>query len=151
MFRSTNFIDPSTSFDRWLWSFHQEYPRVLQTNSIRWKHSADCKLSNSSCYFSLIIHVVISSSWTPSTVTRTRHSPNLWLRVSSWRKFDYKNLHFLEISSDFLYVKRSTVCFGNCRIVFFIAVSLTAAVFISERKEGLLDRSYVAGNMRIYS
>jgi hypothetical protein len=30
-------------------------------------------------------------------------------------------------------------------IVYFIAVALTAGVFISERKEGLLDRSLVAG------
>ena len=31
------------------------------------------------------------------------------------------------------------------RIVYFIAVALTAAVFINERKQGLLDRSLVAG------
>ena len=43
------------------------------------------------------------------------------------------------------------VCFDNCRIVFFTAMLLTAAVFVSERKQGLLDRSFVAGNMRIYS
>jgi hypothetical protein len=32
-----------------------------------------------------------------------------------------------------------------CSIVYFIAVALTAAVFINERKSGLLDRSIVAG------
>lgn len=31
------------------------------------------------------------------------------------------------------------------RIVYFIAVALTAAVLINERKQGLLDRSIVAG------
>lgn len=30
-------------------------------------------------------------------------------------------------------------------IVYFIAVALTGAVFINERKQGLLDRSIVAG------
>lgn len=35
--------------------------------------------------------------------------------------------------------------FSSSRIVYFIAVALTAGVFISERKEGLLDRSLVAG------
>jgi hypothetical protein len=35
--------------------------------------------------------------------------------------------------------------------VFFIAVSLTAAVFISERNQGLLKRSFLASKMRIYS
>ena len=31
------------------------------------------------------------------------------------------------------------------RIVYFMAVSLTAGVFINERKQGLLDRCLVAG------
>ena len=31
--------------------------------------------------------------------------------------------------------------------MYFIAVALTAGVFISERKEGLLDRSLVAGTL----
>lgn len=31
------------------------------------------------------------------------------------------------------------------RIVYFMAVSLTAGVFVSEKKQGLLDRSLVAG------
>lgn len=38
--------------------------------------------------------------------------------------------------------------FAN-RIVYFIAVALTAAVFINERKSGLLDRSIVAGKDNI--
>ena len=33
----------------------------------------------------------------------------------------------------------------NFSILYFIAVALTAAVFINERKQGLLDRSLVAG------
>ena len=35
--------------------------------------------------------------------------------------------------------------FSHCSLVYFIAVALTAAVFIGERKQGLLDRSLVAG------
>ena len=36
------------------------------------------------------------------------------------------------------------ICFFS-RIVYFMAVSLTAGVFVAERKHGLLDRSLVAG------
>jgi hypothetical protein len=35
--------------------------------------------------------------------------------------------------------------FNICRAIYFIAVALTAAVYMSERKAGLFDRSLVAG------
>lgn len=38
--------------------------------------------------------------------------------------------------------------FDFSRIVYFMAVSLTAGVFVAERKHGLLDRSLVAGTLR---
>jgi hypothetical protein len=33
----------------------------------------------------------------------------------------------------------------SIRIIYFMAVSLTAGAFVAERKQGLLDRSLVAG------
>ena len=33
-------------------------------------------------------------------------------------------------------------------MTFFFATGLTALVFVTERKQGLLDRSFVAGNRR---
>lgn len=36
------------------------------------------------------------------------------------------------------------------RIVYFMAVSLTAGVFVAERQQGLLDRSLVAGKTKTH-
>lgn len=36
-------------------------------------------------------------------------------------------------------------CLSVCSITFYLAVGLTALSFVLERKEGLLDRCWVAG------
>jgi hypothetical protein len=45
----------------------------------------------------------------------------------------------------------NTYLYFCVRTIYLIAVALTAAVFLSERKSGLFDRSMVAGMNRIQS
>lgn len=70
-------------------------------------------------------------------VRKTRHTLSLWRLALLSRKFlliVYK-LH-LEFTDNHFFI---------LRIIYFMAVSLTAGSFVAERRQGLLDRSLVAG------
>lgn len=117
--------------------------------------------------FFCFVCVSTFSFWTPSTVWRNRPLPILWRPASFWRElllilvqrlkqektpkyspFVLFLSPFHSLLCAFHTLKTKTIWFFffvHFRIVYFIAVALTAAVFINERKQGLLDRSLVAG------